>query len=68
MHSLYTIASKMVQILCICDDHWAVISNLQSSGNELKFYDTVHNDIDKDTIAVLHEMKLPLQWTVDQEV
>lgn len=52
----FSITNPMVQILHIRDDHWAVISNLRANKNELKFYDTVYDDIDKDTMAMLYRI------------
>ena len=46
-----TIANKIVQILHIHSNHRIVISNVQCSGNDLRMYDTVYDDI-----------CIPLQW------
>ena len=51
-----TIANKMVQILHVRNNHWVVISNLHCSGNDLKMYDTVYDDIDSSTMALLNSM------------
>ena len=51
-----TIANKMVQILHIHNNHWVVISNVHCSGDDLKMYDTVYNDIDGSTMALLNSM------------
>lgn len=51
-----TIANKMVQILQIHNNHWVVISNVHCSGDNLKMYDTVYNDIDGSTMALLNSM------------
>ena len=50
------IANKMVQILHIRNNHWAVISNLHCSGNDLKMYDTAYDDIHSSTMALLNSM------------
>ena len=51
-----TIAHKMVQILHVRNNHWVVISNVHCSGDDLKMYDTVYDDIDSSTMALLNSM------------
>ena len=46
----------MVQILHTQTDHWAVISNIYCSGTELSLYETVCNDIDDSTMALIQSM------------
>ena len=59
----YSTATKMVQILHVCGDHWVVISNLLCPENEIRFYDT---DIDQ---ALLIEMfNEGFQVTVDDHL
>ena len=52
----YSSGIKMVQILHVHGDHWVVISNLMSSGYEIRLYDTVYTDIDQSTKALLIKM------------
>ena len=51
-----TIANKIVQILHIRNNHWVVISNVHCSGDNLSMYDTVYDDIDSSTMALLSSM------------
>jgi len=51
-----SIANKIVQILHTRSDHWVVISNIYSSESELSLYDTVYNDIDDSTKALIRSM------------
>ena len=52
----HSTATKMVQILHVCGDHWVVISYLLCPKNEIKLYDTVYSDIDQTTTVLLIEM------------
>ena len=52
----FSVASKVVQILRIRNNHWVVISNLQSNGNKVSVYDTVYDDIDCSTLGLLDSM------------
>ena len=65
----YSTATKMVQILHVCGDHWVVISNLLCPENEIRFYDTVYSDIDQPTKGLLTEMfNEGFQVTVDDQL
>ena len=46
----------MVQILHVRNNHWVVISNVHCSGDDLKMYETVFDDIDSFTMALLNSM------------
>ena len=48
-----TIANKIVQILHIHNNHWVVISNMHCSGEDLSMYETVYDDIDASTMALV---------------
>ena len=48
-----SIANKIVQILHVRNNHWVVISNVHCSKDDLNIYDTVYNDIDSPTMALL---------------
>ena len=43
----YDASTKIVQILHVRGNHWVVISNLLYHDNEIKYYDTIYNDINK---------------------
>jgi len=51
-----SITNKIVQILHTRSDHWVVISNIYNSGAGLSLYDTVYNDIDDSTMALICSM------------
>ena len=51
-----TIAKIIVQILHIRNNHWVVISNKHCSGDDLSMYDTIYDDIDSFTMALLSSM------------
>ena len=51
-----TIANKIVQILHIRNNQWIVISNVHCSGDDLSVYDTLYDDIDSSTMALLSSM------------
>ena len=51
-----TIAKNIVQILHIRNNHWVVISSKHCSGDDLSMYDTVYDDIDSSTMALLSSM------------
>ena len=42
----YNVSTNIVQILHVCGNHWVVISNFLCRDNEIKYYDTIYNDID----------------------
>ena len=52
----YSVKNKIVQILHTQSDHWVVISNVYCSGTELSLYDTIYNDIDDSTMALIRSM------------
>ena len=49
-------STDIVQILHVRGNHWVVISNLQCHDNEIKYYDTIYNDIDQQTQDLLDNM------------
>jgi len=51
-----SVSGKIVQILHIRSNHWVVISNVQSHGNNMSVYDTVYNDIDSSTQELFNSM------------
>ena len=62
-------ATKMVQILHVCGNHWVVISNLLCPQNEIRIYDTFCSEIDQPTKALLIEMfNEGVQVTVDGQL
>jgi len=52
----YDVSTKIVQILHVRGNHWVVISNLLCHDNEIKYYDTIYNDIDQRTQDLLNKM------------
>ena len=59
----------MVQILHVRGDHWVVISNLMSSGYEIRLYDTIYSDIDQSTKAsLIKTFNKEVYITVDGEL
>lgn len=52
----FSVTNKIVQILHTRNDHWVVLSNIHCSGTELHVYDTVYNDIDDSTMALIRSM------------
>ena len=51
-----SITNKIVQILHTRSDHWVVVSNICNSRAGLSLYDTVYNDIDDSTMALICSM------------
>ena len=49
-------STKIVQILHVRGNHWVVVSNLLCRDNEIKYYDTIYNDIDQRTQDFLNNM------------
>jgi len=52
----YDVSTKIVQILHARGYHWVVISNLLCHDNEIKYYDTIYNDIDQRIQDLLNNM------------
>ena len=52
----YDVSAKLVQILHVCRNHWVVISSLLCHNNEIRYYDTIYNDIDQQTHNLLNTM------------
>ena len=49
-------STYIVEILHVRGNHWVVISNLLCRDNEIKYYDTVYNDIDQRIQDLLNNM------------
>ena len=52
----FSATDDIVQILHTRSDHWVVLSNIHCTGTELCLYDTVYNDIDDSTMALIQSM------------
>jgi len=52
----FSVKNKTVQILHTRSDHWVVIFNVYYSGTELSLYDTIYNDIDDSTMALIRSL------------
>ena len=62
-------STYIVEILHVRGNHWVVICNILCRDNEIKYYDTVYNDIDQRIQDLLNNMfGEDVRVTVDTQV